>query len=252
MKGRKGIMSFLSRKKQSGIDAALRGRTAEDFQDPLRLIPRLLCRLYSTWVRAVYPFASIGHGVSLHYTCDLAGTDLIRLGNSITVHKDVWLHARNSGTCRTEPALIIEDNCFIGRRSHISARNRIHIESGVMLSASVLIEDSGHAYTDVSVPIRNQGMVEGGRIRIGRGSWIGQNAVILCEKGDLTLGRNCVVGANAVVTRSAPPYSVLSGNPARIVKQYDPTKCAWVLGSSAGVENDVSRQPIVTGKGVCT
>jgi acetyltransferase-like isoleucine patch superfamily enzyme len=45
------------------------------------------------------------------------------------------------------------------------------------------------------------------------------------------VGRNCFVAAHAVVTRSAPPYSVLSGNPARIVRQFDPVKQVWVLGS---------------------
>lgn len=216
------------------------GGVAKEFYDPLRLIPRVLTKLYSMWVRAVYPFVSCGHNVSLHYTCDLQDTGLMRLGNFITVHKDVWLHAHASKEGRTEPALIIDDNCFIGRRSHISAKNCIHIERGVMLSASVLIEDHRHTYTDVCVPIREQGATQGGRIRIGEGCWIAQNAAVFCEKGELTLGRNCVVAANAVVTRSAPPYSVLSGNPARIVKQYDPVKGAWVLGSALGVGSGLS------------
>lgn len=189
--------------------------------------------LYSIWVRAVYPFASLGHHVSLHYTCDLHNTGLIKLGNFITVHKDVWLHAHSSAADEGDLKLIIDDNCFIGRRSHISARNGIHIERDVMLAASVLITDSGHSFSDISIPIREQGITEGGHIRIGQGCWIGQGAVILCDKGELVLGRNCVVGANAVVTRSAPPYSVLSGNPARIVKQYNPEKGVWVLGSAA-------------------
>jgi acetyltransferase-like isoleucine patch superfamily enzyme len=40
-----------------------------------------------------------------------------------------------------------------------------------------------------------------------------------------------------VVTRSAPPYSVLSGNPAMIVRQFDPVKQAWVLGSVRSAES---------------
>ena len=213
-------------------------RDREDFYDPLWLIPRVLTKLNSVWVRAFYPFASCGHHVSLHYTCDLHHTELMHLGNFITIHKDVWLHAHPARGERIGPALIIEDKCFIGRRSHLSAKNRICIGRGVMLSASVLIEDHHHAYTDVSMPICEQEPTEGGRIRIGEGSWIGQNAVIFCEKGELTLGRNCVVAANAVVTRSAPAYSVLSGNPARIVKQYDTAKGVWVLGSAFGIESE--------------
>jgi acetyltransferase-like isoleucine patch superfamily enzyme len=57
----------------------------------------------------------------------------------------------------------------------------------------------------------------------------------------LVLGRNCVVAAHAVVTRSAPPYSVLSGNPAMIVRQYDPVKQAWVMGSVRPAEAEAGR-----------
>lgn len=234
-------MSFLLRHRLPKSDAARSSQAGSAFYDPLWLIPRTLTKLFSVWVRAVYPLAGMGRNVSLHYTCDLKHPELIRLGNCITIHKDVWIHAQDSKTGRTNPAIIIEDNCFIGRRSHISAQNCIHIEAGVMLSASVFIGDNGHTHTDLALPVRYQGVTEGGRIRIGEGGWIGQNAAILCDKGELILGRNCVVAANAVVTRSAPPYSVLSGNPARIVKQYDPAKCTWVLGSSLPAETGGAR-----------
>jgi acetyltransferase-like isoleucine patch superfamily enzyme len=208
-------------------------RSGFQFEALLRLLSRIPTKLYSIWVSAVYRFASLGRNVSFHFTCSLQNTHLIALGNFIKVDKDVWLHAQLSSENRGEPTLIIEDGCFIARRSHISAKNHIHFERDVLLAASVLIEDNGHSFTDISVPITYQAMTEGGRIRIGQGCWIGQGAVILCQKGELTLGRNCVVAANAVVTRSAPPYSVLSGNPARIVKHYDAVKGAWVLGSAA-------------------
>jgi acetyltransferase-like isoleucine patch superfamily enzyme len=70
-------------------------------------------------------------------------------------------------------------------------------------------------------------------IRIEEGCWIGYGAAIVCGKGELVIGSNSVIGANAVVSRSIPPNSVVTGNPARVVKQFDPVKGEWVLGSSA-------------------
>jgi acetyltransferase-like isoleucine patch superfamily enzyme len=205
-------------------------------EDPIRLPARVLTWLFTKWIRLVYPFAALGRGLSIHYTCELQNSGLIRLGDFVTVNKDVWLHAQLSDTSHGEPTLIVEDECFIGRRAHISAKNLIHLERGVMIAASVLIEDNSHEFSDVTRPIRYQGLTEGGRIHIGQGCWIGQGAVIVCNRGELKLGRNCVVGANTVVTRSAPPYSVLVGNPARIVKRYDPTTMSWRAGSAVTSE----------------
>lgn len=217
--------------------------------DSLRIVPRILTKLYTIWLRCAYSFTHLGRKVSFHYTCDLHNTRLMKIGDFLTVHKDVWLHAHGSPSNRGEPVLVIGDRCFIARRCHISAKNLIQIEDDVMFAAGVLVEDHGHSFEDVSRPIKDQGCVSGGRIRIGRGSWIGQGAVIICDSGELTLGRNCVVGANAVVTRSAPDYSVLSGNPARIVKQFDPVKGAWVLGSVRAVEAEGAKaSPAATGK----
>jgi acetyltransferase-like isoleucine patch superfamily enzyme len=93
--------------------------------------------------------------------------------------------------------------------------------------------DHNHAFEDVTVPIALQGTTKGGTIRIEAGCWIGFGAAIVCNEGELVIGRNSVVGVNSVVTRSIPPYSVVSGNPARVVKQFDPMKGKWVLGSIA-------------------
>jgi acetyltransferase-like isoleucine patch superfamily enzyme len=208
------------------------------FEDPLRLLPRSLTKLYSIWVSLTYPFASEGPNLSIHYTCTLKRevAHRIKLGSSVRIGKDAWLNVTIVGEGTGEPVIVIEDNCRIGPRCQLSGRNCIHLERDVILSPSALVMDHSHAYEDITVPICKQGVTEGGRVRIGQGCWIGFGAAIICPKGELTLGRNCVVGANSVVTRSFPPYSVIMGNPAKVVKRFDPVKQAWVEGSvrSAG------------------
>jgi acetyltransferase-like isoleucine patch superfamily enzyme len=208
-------------------------RSRARFQDPLFIITRILNKLYTSWLRITYPFAFMGKKVSIHYTCPInrLTAHRIKIGNHVRVHKDVYLGASLPPEEEGEPVLIIDDNCVIHWRSQVDAKNHIHLERDVLVSQDVLIIDQNHAYEDVTLPIERQGNTSGGRIRIGQGSWIAHGAAIICSQGELVLGRNCVVAAHAVVTRSAPPYSVLSGNPARVVKQYDPAKQAWVLGS---------------------
>jgi acetyltransferase-like isoleucine patch superfamily enzyme len=196
------------------------------FEDPLGLLPWGLSKLYALWLRSTYPFAHLGHDLSVHYTfmANRAMAPRMQLGNSVTIGKDVWLNIIPEAT--EEINIIIDDNCSLGPRSWISARNHIHLEQDVKVGPSVLIMDHGHTYVNPNVPIRTQPPTAGGRIRIERGCRIGQGSAIVCSGRELVLGQNCVVAPNAVVLRSHPPFSVISGNPSRVIEQLDPSLAA--------------------------
>lgn len=217
------------------------------YADPLTLISRAVNKLNSLWLSYTYPFLSVGTKLSVHHTAEIGRETAhrIKLGNFVSLYKHVWL---NVSTVEDggDPVIILEDGCAIGHRTTISAKNCIHLERDVITAQSVLIMDHGHAYEFINLPIKLQGTSSGGRIRIGQGSWIGHGAAIICTKGELTLGENCVVAANALVTTSFPPYSVISGNPARVVKQFDPVRNTWVLGSSRFADFDAAKPELAT------
>jgi acetyltransferase-like isoleucine patch superfamily enzyme len=207
------------------------------FPDPLEFLPKGLTKLYSIWVSLVYPFKSIGRKVSLHYSSQLDRQRAFRisLGDSVSLRKDAWLNVADDSQDRdAEPAIVLEENCHIGYGSIISAKNRIHLERDVLVGQQVIIVDHNHAYEDITLPVVKQNITEGGRIRIGQGSWIGRGAAIICPKGELVIGRNCVIAVNSVVTRSIPDYCVVVGMPARIIRQYDPETRTWRIGRNEG------------------
>jgi acetyltransferase-like isoleucine patch superfamily enzyme len=202
--------------------------------DPFSLLPRGLTKIKSIWIRLTYPFAAIGRNVSFHFTSKVyrPRASRISLGNSVSLREYAWLNVATEDPTG-EPVIVIGDNCHIGFGSIISAKNRIHLERDVLVGQSVIMVDHNHAYEDIAAPVVQQGITEGGRIRIGQGSWIGNGAAIICPKGELTIGRNCVVAVNSVVTRNVPDHSVVAGYPAAIIRQYDPETRNWHIGRNA-------------------
>jgi virginiamycin A acetyltransferase len=69
-----------------------------------------------------------------------------------------------------------------------------------------------HSFDDPLTPIRFQPTMRD-RITIGRGSWIGVGAIVMAS-----VGEGCVIGAGSVVTRPVPPYHVVAGNPAKVIR----------------------------------
>jgi acetyltransferase-like isoleucine patch superfamily enzyme len=92
----------------------------------------------------------------------------------------------------------------------------VHLERDVLLAAGVHVPSGPHTHgMDLSAPIHDQpGTLR--VVRIGAGSWIGSNAVIMAD-----VGCNSIVGAGAVVTRPLPDRVVAAGVPARIVRRLD-------------------------------
>jgi acetyltransferase-like isoleucine patch superfamily enzyme len=124
--------------------------------------------------------------------------------------------------------LTIGQNTRIGPNCTISAYNSIVIEENVVFGPNVMVVDHYHNYEDISKPVSNQGITSNGKILIQAGSWLGSNAVIYSSKNDLVVGKNSVVAANSVVRVSVPPYSIVSGNPAKIIKQYSFKENKWI------------------------
>lgn len=56
------------------------------------------------------------------------------------------------------------------------------------------------------------------RTRLGNDIWIGTN-VLLPGSREISVGDGAIIGANAVVTKDVPPYCIVAGNPARVVRQ---------------------------------
>lgn len=117
----------------------------------------------------------------------------------------------------------------IGDHTRIGIGNTIigpvTIGHQVNIGQHVLISGLNHNYEDVHICIAEQG-VSVAPVTIADDVWIGGNVVILAG---VRIGQHAVIGAGSVVTKDVPAYSVVVGNPARIIKQFDFKTNNWII-----------------------
>jgi len=116
---------------------------------------------------------------------------------------------------------------FIGDRTRIGLGNvligPVKVGNDVMFAQNVVLSGLNHSYEDISIPISLQ-KVSTNPIVIEDEVWIGANATITAG---VTVGKHSVVAGGSVVVKDVPPYSVVAGNPARILKQYNSKTKKW-------------------------
>lgn len=116
------------------------------------------------------------------------------------------------------------ENISIGKRSGLGKNFKMHnvtLKMGcdIMIGPDVTIMGGGHRFDDITIPMIDQGDLPRTSLKIEDDVWIGTKALILA-KGQ-TIGKGSIIGAGAVVTKDVPPYSIVAGNPAKIIKYRD-------------------------------
>ena len=107
----------------------------------------------------------------------------------------------------------IGDYSGIGMNSLVGT---IKIGRDVMIGEKLIAISRSHNFTDINIPMREQGWRQDRPIIIEDDVWIGSRVIIL--PGTI-IGRGSIVGAGAVVTRNIPPYTIVAGNPAKVIGQ---------------------------------
>jgi acetyltransferase-like isoleucine patch superfamily enzyme len=126
-----------------------------------------------------------------------------------------WVHIGDGTSIRChEGSLRIGDKVVLGRGDTINCFLDVEVGAATIIADGVHVTDFDHRTADVTIPIKDQGIVKA-PVRIGPDCWLGTGVSVL--RGS-RVGRGTVLGAHAVVRGDVPEYSVAVGVPARVVR----------------------------------
>ena len=118
-----------------------------------------------------------------------------------------------------EQGAIFSSKVTLGDFSGIGINARINgtctIGTHVMMGTDVVVITRNHAFGRIDVPMMEQGFEEERPVYIGNNVWIGDRAVIL---PGVIVGDGSIIAAGAVVTKNVPPYAIVAGVPAKVIK----------------------------------
>lgn len=151
---------------------------------------------------------------------NMQGQDKIKIGNGTHIKAELCVMPYGDG-------LSIGNNSYVGGDSVIRAYNHIVIGNNVLIAHNVTIIDSDSHEIDAKERAESYaqmlkcghphlaGNVKTAPITIKDYAWISYNTSIL--KG-VTIGEGAIVGAGSVVTKDVPDWTVVAGNPAKIIR----------------------------------
>ena len=181
----------------------------------LLLCNKKILGFHSRYLQKV--FAYCGKNVNFGRNVQIIGEKSISINDFTYIGRDTSLTYWN--TIDGQIHINIGSNCSIGAYNHITCTNRIVIGDGFLSGKWVTISDNNHgdsSFLQLNMRPGTRPITSKGPVIIGKNVWIGDKATIL---SGVTIGEGAVIAANAVVTKNVPPYSVVGGNPAKIIKQ---------------------------------
>lgn len=109
----------------------------------------------------------------------------------------------------------IGNNCYIGPFGNIHGLGGITIENSVIIGPRVIIYSSNHNYEKAET-IPYDAKVIKRAVHIEKGVWIGDSVMIV---PGVRIGMGAIVGMGSVVTKDVEAFSIVGGNPAKLIKK---------------------------------
>lgn len=186
----------------------------------------MLNRIWSRVLRG--NLAAAGPGFNVDFTARMYGARHVAIGRGFYAGRGLKLMVIHPAAARAW--VQIGDTVGLNEYVTIAAYDRVTIGDDVLIGSRVYIGNIGHgtyrgsAQSRPEMPPNHRPFVGSGDTLIEANVWIGEGAII---PGGVSIGRGSIVGAGAVVTKNVPANVIVAGNPARVVKRFEPGSGTW-------------------------
>ena len=133
----------------------------------------------------------------------------LRLNNTIELRQKVFIYGYDK--------LVIGDYVYLGAGLSIHAQGGVTIGRGTIFGPNVTIYSANHRFREADAIPFDEGVINK-EVKIGENCWIGGNVIIV---PGTEIGEGCIVGAGAVVSGVIEKYSIVVGNPCKVVGYRD-------------------------------
>jgi acetyltransferase-like isoleucine patch superfamily enzyme len=136
--------------------------------------------------------------------------------NNVSIGDKVKIAKRCSVFGAPGNLLEIGSGSYVGMNSILNGfYAKLTIGNNVSIAQNVnIMVDSG---PNASPSMQKVFPLEKGPVTIGDNCWIGASSIIM---PNVTLGEYCIIAANSYVNKSFPPFSIVGGSPARIIRSF--------------------------------
>jgi serine acetyltransferase len=164
------------------------------------------------------------------FSCVYIGPEVKMIGvSSIFIGKNTAIGARSWLNVNKAPeagyAIMIGRNCFLGQDNFLTVGKSIVFGDYCLTARNCSFIGSSHKYSDPMTPYLLTGTTSHGEIVIGSNCFFGYGASVI---GSIRIGHGSVIGAGSEVRTDVPPFSLVTGNPAKVIKRFDFKHKRWV------------------------
>lgn len=169
----------------------------------MKKLHKYICYFLYKMIGQFLPSSSSCNRIFMHYRAHLVRHFIRSCGKNVNIERRASFPT----------SVYLGENSGLGYKCLI--QGEVHIGDNVMMGPECHIWTINHNFSSLELPMLQQGITEEQPVCIGDDVWIADRVTIL---PGVTIGSGSIIAAGAVVTKDVPPYSIVGGVPAKVLK----------------------------------